>query len=107
MDSSSAPRRPSRPKESSTKESSTGPPGVDWQYEIRPGYWRSYNPQDLGDVESLYVQSQQGGGAIHQMTLGGSTYSLHFQKMTQMNTSIGGRSIKKIRRTGPEVDPSF
>ena len=82
---------------------------VDWQYEIRPGSdeWRSYNPQDLGDVESLYVQSQQGGGAIHQMTLGGSTYSLHFQKMTQMNTSIGGRSIKKIRRTGPEVDPSF
>jgi hypothetical protein len=107
VDSSSAPRRPSRPKESSTKESSTGPPGVDWQYEIRPGEWRSYNPQDLGDVESLYVQSLQGGSAIHQVTLGGNTYSLHFQKMTQMNTSIGGRSIKKIRRTGPEVDPSF
>ena len=73
-----------------------------------PTFQFRYNPQDLGDVESLYVQSLQGGGAIHEATLGGSTtYSLHFQKMTQMNTSIGGRSMKKIRRTGPPVDPSF
>ena len=86
----------------------TVPPDVDWQYENRPGEWKSYDPGNLGDVESRYMHFLQGGGAIHEVTLGGAaTYSLHFQKMTQMNTRTGGKSIRRIRRTGPPVDPSF
>ena len=54
----------------------TVPPDVDWQYENRPGEWKSYDPGDLGDVESRYMHFLQGGGAIHEVTLGGAaTYS--------------------------------
>ncbi len=71
---------------------------VTWQWKDDDGTWRNYSAVDSGVLEDAYIQGED---EISLSTLG-TTYTVDFTVMLQINEDTGNsRSIMR-RRVGPE-----